>query len=258
MSSEVSRVSGVSGIGRSAALSDNAARLEASGLAKRFGGFRALDGLSFRLERGEILGLMGPNGSGKTTTINVVSGVYSADGGEVCLDGKPVTALAPHRRVRLGLNRTFQVPRPLRGLTVHQNVEVAAVYSGAGTDVVAQCLEWAELAHLAGRRASTLNNSQQKRLDLARALATRPRVLLIDEMGAGLNPAELETMAHKLCALAEQGVALVVVEHVLGFLQMVSSRVIVMNAGRAIFEGTVAAAAEDPEVVRVFLGERHH
>ncbi len=229
-------------------------------LVKRFGGFRALDGVSFSLKAGEVLGLVGPNGSGKTTCINTISGLYPPDGGVVRFAGRAIGGLAPHRRARLGINRTFQSPRPFASLTVRQNVALAAAYGrnqGEASADIAPLLAELELDLLAERRAEDLNSAQQKQLDLARALATRPRLLLVDELAAGLNPAELARMADYLAGLAKSGIALVVVEHLLGFLDRLTDRVIVMNAGREIFEGTLAAATRDAEVVRVFLGRDH-
>ncbi len=231
--------------------------LEVRGLVKRFGGFRALDGVSFTLRAGEILGLVGPNGSGKTTTLNVISGLYAPEAGEVRFAGRPLRGLSPRARVHRGINRTFQSPRPFASLSVRENVRLAARFGGrdAAPERIEALLERLGLARWAARPAAELNTGQQKRLDLARALATRPRLLLVDEIAAGLNPAELESMAELLAALAAGGTALLVVEHLLGFLGRLTERVIVMNAGREIFEGRLAEASRDAEVVRVFLGE---
>jgi branched-chain amino acid transport system ATP-binding protein len=231
-------------------------------LVKRFGGFRALDGVSFHLAPGEVLGLVGPNGSGKTTCINVISGLYAPDGGSVMFDGASIGATPMHRLARLGINRTFQSPKPFLSLTVRENVEIAAAYghggavAGAPPDLTA-LLASMQLDTLANRTAGDLNSAQQKTLDLARALATAPRLLLVDELAAGLNPAELLVMADRLRAMADAGMAMLVVEHLMGFIDRVTDRVIVMNAGREIFEGTLAAATGDPDVIRVFLGGAH-
>jgi branched-chain amino acid transport system ATP-binding protein len=225
-------------------------------LVKRFGGFRALDGLSFDLKPGEILGLVGPNGSGKTTCINVVSGLYPPDGGVVRFAGGEIGGLPSHRLVHLGINRTFQVPKPFLSLTVRENVEVANAYGRhpQGRIDLDALLASLDLIELAQRRAEALNSAQQKMLDLARALATGPRLLLIDELAAGLNPAELERVAARLEALARSGIALLVVEHLMGFIDRITDRVIVMNAGKEIFEGVMADAVHDARVVEVFLG----
>ena len=227
-------------------------------LVKRFGGFRALDGVGFHLAPGEVLGLVGPNGSGKTTCINVISGLYPPDGGRVVYQGHSIGGVASHVLARRGINRTFQSPKPFLSLTVRENVLVAATYGNAGVapDLDA-LLASVELDTLADRPAGELNSAQQKTLDLARALATSPRVLLVDELAAGLNPAELGRMADRLRALAAGGMALLVVEHLMGFIDRVTDRVAVMNAGREFFEGTLAAAIKDPEVIRVFLGGAH-
>jgi len=233
--------------------------LTVSGLVKRFGGFRALDGLSLRVGAGEILGLVGPNGSGKTTCINVISGLYPPDAGAIRFAGRAIGGLPSHRLVHAGINRTFQVPRPFLTLTVRENVEIALTYGGnrepAGS--VAALLSSLDLTAVADRPAAELNSAQQKMLDLARALATGPRLLLVDELAAGLNPAELEHVAHRLKELARSGMALLVVEHLMGFIDQITDRIIVMNAGREIFEGRLADAARHPQVVEVFLGDEH-
>jgi branched-chain amino acid transport system ATP-binding protein len=238
---------------------DNAPLLDVSKLVKRFGGFHALDGLSFHVSPGEILGLVGPNGSGKTTAINVISGLYAPNGGKLVLDGALIGGVASHRLVHRGINRTFQIPKPFLSLTVRQNVEVALAYGGAATTppALADLLEEYRLTEVADRAAADLNNAQQKMLDLARALATRPRLLLLDELAAGLNPAELDWIAERIKALAKGGMAIIVVEHLMGFIEHITDRVIVMNAGKEIFEGKLAVAVKVPQVIEVFLGGEH-
>jgi branched-chain amino acid transport system ATP-binding protein len=232
--------------------------LRVQALVKRFGGFRALDAVSFDVVPGEILGLVGPNGSGKTTCINVISGLYRPDGGAVMFDGRAIGGLPPHRLVRLGINRTFRVPKPFASLRVRENVEIAAAYGGGHGHArpldVDRLLADLELDREAKRPALELNSVQQKMLDLARALATRPRLLCIDELAAGLNPAELARVALRLRDLAGSGITLLVVEHLMGFLSQVTDRVVVLNAGREIFEGALAAALESPQVIEVYLG----
>lgn len=222
--------------------------LHATGIVKRFGGFTALAGISLAVAPGEIVGLIGPNGSGKTTLINVISGLLPPDAGRVVVGGEDVTALPAFRRAARGINRTFQVPKPFATLTVRQNLEVA------GHGDVTELLDWLELGAVADRRAGELTSVQQKMLDLARALATRPKLLLLDELACGLNPTELERIAGKLRQLADGGMGLVVVEHLMPFIDRVTHRVMVMNAGRELFAGTLRDAVRDPQVIEVFLG----
>src|SRR5437660_2333527 len=238
---------------------DKAPLLTINNLVKRFGGFRALDGLSLSIAPGEVLGLVGPNGSGKTTCINVISGLYPADGGEVLFEGKSISGVKPHHLVHLGINRTFQVPKPFLSLTVRENIEVAIAYGNhpAGLTDARPLLESLDLAKIAERRAAELNSAQQKMLDLARALATGPRLLLVDELAAGLNPTELDWVGGKLKELARTGMAIIVVEHLMGFIEHVTDRVIVLNAGKEIFEGKLADAVRVPQVIEVFLGGAH-
>jgi len=238
---------------------ESAPLLKVSKLVKRFGGFYALDGLSFHVSSGEILGLVGPNGSGKTTAINVISGLYAPDGGEIALEGISIGAVASHKLVHRGVNRTFQIPKPFLSLTVRQNVEVALAYGGASAapPSMGALLDEYRLAEVADRPAADLNNAQQKMLDLVRALATRPRLLLLDELAAGLNPAELDWIAERIKALAQSGIAIIVVEHLMGFIEHITDRVIVLNAGKEIFEGKLAAAVKEPQVIEVFLGGEH-
>jgi branched-chain amino acid transport system ATP-binding protein len=228
-------------------------------LVKRFGGFTALGGLSFHVTPGEILGLVGPNGSGKTTAINVVSGLYAPDGGEIVFDGSAMGGAASHKLVHRGINRTFQIPKPFLSLTVRENVEVALAYGNAVASSMSidALLEEYRLIELADRPAADLNSAQQKMLDLTRALATAPRLLLLDELAAGLNPAELDWIAERIKALAAKGMAIIVVEHLMGFIEHITDRVIVMNAGKEIFEGKLAVAVTVPQVIEVFLGSEH-
>jgi branched-chain amino acid transport system ATP-binding protein len=233
--------------------------LTVRGLVKRFGAFRALDGLTFDVAAGEILGLVGPNGSGKTTCINVISGLYPPDEGKIFLQGRAIAGLPSHRLVHAGINRTFQIPRPFLTLTTRQNVEIALAYGGnrdlsRDADSLLASLDLGAFAH---KPAAELNSAQQKMLDLARALATSPKLLLVDELAAGLNPGELARIATKLKELARSGIALLVVEHLMGFIDQITDRIIVMNAGKEIFEGRLAEAAQNAQVVEVFLGDEH-
>ncbi|MBV6305053.1 ABC transporter ATP-binding protein [Candidimonas humi] len=238
--------------------------LRVQGLAKHFGAFRALDGVSFDVMPGEVLGLVGPNGSGKTTCINVITGLYRPDGGSILYQGRPVGGMAAHRLVHQGINRSFQIPKPFKSLTVRQNVEVARTYGqhaarageaeGGVAGDIGELLRFLGLEQHADRMAGELTSAQQKMLDLARALATRPKLLCVDELGAGLNPAELDLVAGRLRELARSGIALLVVEHLMDFVDEVTDRLIVLSAGKNLFAGTLAQAVQDPRVVEVFLG----
>ena len=231
--------------------------LQVDSLVKRFGGFRALDTLSFTVGVGEILGLVGPNGSGKTTCINVISGLYPPDSGTIYFKGRSIGGLPSHYLAHAGINRTFQVPRPFHTLTVRENIEIARAYGRGpnGGPEIETLLASLDLAAFADQPAGELNSAHQKMLDLARALATGPQLLLVDELAAGLNPAELERVAEKLKELARNGIALIVVEHLMGFIDQITDRIIVMNAGKEIFEGRLAEAARNAQVVEVFLGD---
>ncbi|MGH6674460.1 MAG: ABC transporter ATP-binding protein [Xanthobacteraceae bacterium] len=230
------------------------ALLDVRDLRKSFHGLAAVNGVSFTIRRGEIVGLVGPNGSGKTTIINLISGIVPADSGKILLDGRPIEHLSPFRRVHLGINRSFQVPKPFRDMTVAENIDVARKFGGregAGPEMILDELGFAAQRE---RLAGSLTVNQQKMLDLGRALATSPKLLLIDEIGAGLNPSELAVVAELLIRLAARGIALLVVEHLLNFLNRISNHAIVLNVGAKLFEGTLKAASADREVVAAFLG----
>ncbi len=236
-------------------MSSNAPLLQLHGVNKRFGGHVVLHDVSFSLAPGEIVGLVGPNGSGKTTTINVISGLYRADSGSITFDGQPVHQVPMHKLARLGINRTFQTPKTFRDMTVRENIEVAAHFGhAAGAVDVNAILQDIDLHKQADKLAGSLTVNQQKLLDLGRALATGPKLLLVDEIGAGLNPAELGGIAALLQKLAQRGIALIVVEHLMAFLGSITSRVIVLGAGRMLFEGSLDAASRHPEVVAAFFG----
>lgn len=228
--------------------------LRISELTRYFGGLPALAGVDLELARGEVVGLLGPNGSGKSTLINVISGVYRPTAGTVEVMGQDATGAAPERLVGLGLNRTFQTPRPFLPLTVHENVAVASRHGRPGAPSEAEVLELVRLNGMERRQADSLNSGEQKRLDLARALATGPDVLLVDEFAAGLRGDQLDEAAELVRSLARRGCSLLVVEHLMGFVQQVADRVVVLNAGKPIFAGSLDEASQDPRVVEVFLG----
>ena len=234
--------------------------LQVEGLRRAFGGLVAVDGLSFDVKPGEILGLLGPNGSGKTTALNLVSGALAADAGRVALDGRAVAGLPAHRLARLGVARTFQLVRVLPGLTLEENVLAGLAFGRAplwGAPARARAAALLDRVGLAGRGgpAAALTYGDGKRLELARALALSPRLLLLDEWLAGLNPTELRGGIALIASLRDEGLAVLMVEHVMDAIRALADRCVVMNAGRAIAEGPPAAVLADRAVIAAYLGD---
>ena len=234
--------------------------LEVEGLSVRFGGLRAVRELTFSVERGEILGLIGPNGAGKTTVFNLVTGFVRPSAGVVRLEGRPLTGLRPHAVVRRGAARTFQIVKPFPGLSVRENVTVAAfVRHPVRRDAEARAeevLERVGLAHRAATAAGQLTLLDQKRLEVAKALATSPRLLLLDEPMGGLNPAEVDAASALVARIRDEGVTVVLVEHVMKAIMRISDRVVVLNQGEKIAEGPPAQVVEDPAVMAAYFGRR--
>jgi ABC-type branched-subunit amino acid transport system ATPase component len=227
-------------------------------VSKHFGGLWAVDGTSLTLEEGQVRGLIGPNGAGKTSLLNCISGLLIPDRGRIRLLDREVTRLPMHRRTPLGIARTFQSPQIFGGLSVAENVWLAA-HVGAGGDRhgrrrVQEILEWMELAAEADRNAGDLPYGLQKRVEMARALALRPRVLLLDEPATGLNPEEIAHLNRLIRQIAERGVGVLVVEHNMRVVMTICQRITVMNFGKVIAEGTPSEVASNPEVVAAYLG----
>lgn len=237
------------------------ALLEVEGLTRRFGGLVAVDGLSFSVETEEIVGLLGPNGSGKTTVLNLLSGALRADSGKVALRGQAIAGMPAHRIARLGIARTFQLVRPLASMNCRDNVLTGLAFGRSGAwGASARGEAEALLDRIGlGRAADTLPGEltyiDQKRLELARALALKPVLLLLDEWLAGLNPTELEEGIALIRSLSGQGITILLVEHVMDAIRSLCSRVLVMNAGRLIASGLAAEVLADPEVIRAYLGD---
>ena len=235
------------------------ALLEVSGLVRRFGGFTAVDGVDLQVSAGERVGIIGPNGSGKTTLIQCIAGALRPDAGRVRLAGADVTAWPPHRRARHGLARTFQIPRPFASLSVAGNVAVPLEFVAprpARPDAeVTRLLARVGLEAAAARPAGSLSQVDLRRLELARALAARPRLLLLDEVMAGLSTDEVDGVLDLVRALNAEGVAVVMIEHIMRAVMGFSERVLCLDAGRVVAEGAPAAILEDPRVRRIYLGD---
>jgi branched-chain amino acid transport system ATP-binding protein len=234
--------------------------LEVERVSKGFGGVRAVHEVSFTLEQGELVGIMGPNGSGKTTLFNVIAGALAPDAGHVRLRGHDIAGRAPHRVCARGIARTFQLVRPFAGLTALENVLVGRLFGragGAATGAQAEAERLLALVGLEGRAAvpaARLTLIDRKRLELARALATAPELLLLDEFMAGLNPAETATAMALIRRLVADGMTVLMVEHIVWALMELSRRIIVLSAGEKIAEGPPDAVAADPAVIDVYLG----
>ena len=263
--------------GDAAPVNDNAARpaaeivirndevlLRARNLGKSFSGLRALQGVDVDVRAGEILGLIGPNGSGKSTFINVVSGHYAATTGDVVLDGRRLTGLPAHRIARAGVARTYQIPRPFRHLSVRDNVAVTALFGHAGVRTRAQAdaeaMKWLDFAGLeakADARPDDLNLHQRKFLELARALASRPRLVLLDEVLCGLTPTEMNDAVALIRRIRDQGATIVFVEHVMHAVLSLTDRIVVFNQGELLAEGRAEQVMREPAVLTAYLGRAH-
>jgi branched-chain amino acid transport system ATP-binding protein len=240
--------------------------LEVVGLTKRFGGFLAVNQVDFAVQQGEILGLIGPNGSGKTTIFNLIAGTLAPTAGSIRFEGREIAGLPAHRVCRLGLARTFQIPRPFRKLSLRDNVALSAYFAQGGHIARAEAerragtaLDLVGLPDDAGATTYGLGAAALKKLELARALATQPRLLLADESLGGLDATEMERAAEMLEAIRQRlGITIVWVEHIMGVLMRVVDRVIVLDYGEKIFEGRPEAAGRDERVTEVYLGRTQH
>jgi branched-chain amino acid transport system permease protein len=236
--------------------------IECDNVARSFGGLQALRGINFTVREGELIGLVGPNGSGKTTLVNLISGAFPPTGGRIRLAGRTIGGLAPHDIAHLGVARTYQIPRPFESMTVRDNVAVAIMFGRVSTSLVdarraaTEYLELVGLLPLAASRPAEINLHERQLLEMARALATRPRVLLLDEALAGLNPAEIDNAVEVVRRIHRSGITIVLVEHILRVVNQLATRVVVLDQGQILAEGEPSVVMHEPAVIRAYLGRQ--
>ena len=233
--------------------------LALTGVSKSYGALKVTNDISLAVERGEVLGILGPNGAGKTTLFNLISGDARADGGQIVYDGKDVTRLAPHQRCRGGIGRSYQVPQPFGAMTVFENLVTAACFGGGQRErdawrTAREVLDQTGLAAHANTLAGGLRLLDRKRLELARALATRPQLLLLDEIAGGLTDHEARELVTELRRIKSAGITMIWIEHVVHALMSLADRLFVINFGSRLAEGEPVQVMNDPEVQRVYMG----
>jgi len=236
--------------------------LQVDDVTKRFGGVVALSHVSLAVEKGEIFGLIGPNGAGKTTLLNAIAGVDKPNNGKIIFDGKDVTGWTPEKMCQAGLSRTFQVPRKFKKLTVYENVLVATTFglkkpSRSLEELTNEALEFVKFPLPSDTIANKLNTSQLKRLDLARALASQPKLILLDEPASGLTPTEVDSLMELIREVRNSGVTIILVEHLMKVIMSVCDRMLVLEYGSMLAEGNPSEIASNPKVIQAYLGEEY-
>ena len=237
--------------------------LQLERVERRFGGLKAVDEVNLSIVPGEIVGLIGPNGAGKTTLINTITGVHPATGGRIVFEGAEITQLKPHVIASRGIARTFQIVQPFPQMSVLENVAAGALFAGrapslaAAREAALRHLEFTGLAALADNSASTLTLAQRKRLELAKSLAMRPRLLMLDEVNAGLNSSEINQALELIQAIAARGITILIIEHLMKVVTSLCSRVVVLHHGELIAEGEPQSVMRDAKVIQAYLGKRY-
>jgi len=235
------------------------AYFEVKGIAKFFGGLAAVNNVSFQVEQGEIYGLIGPNGSGKTTIFNCINAYFPLTKGEIYFEGKKISGLKTHQICKRGVGRTFQVVKPLKRMTVLDNVIASAFLhtriKSEAVDLAEKTIEFCELTQYKDKLAKSLPIASRKRLEIARALATKPKLLLLDETAAGLNPSELDEAIALIKKMRDSGITIIIVEHIMKVIMTISNRILAINHGMVIAEGSPTEVAGNHEVITAYLGE---
>jgi len=242
-----------------------APQLDLRGVTKRFGGVAAVDGVTFEIAKGDIVGIIGPNGAGKTTLLNCISGVHRLDGGDIKWEGVSIAGMPSYRIAKLGIGRTFQIVRPFGSMTVRENAAVGALFGNAdgrraprgAFELADQVLELVGLKTKASLRVSALTIPDRKRLEVARAVASRPHLLLLDEVMAGLNNVEIDEALDMVRAVHATGVTVLLIEHVMRVIIGVCRRAIVLDGGRVLAQGEPEVVLRDERVIQAYLGERY-
>ena len=241
--------------------------LEVKGVTKTFGGLVAVNNVSFEVSKGEIFGIIGPNGAGKTTLFNVISGFYRPDKGRIFFDGKEITGQKPHKLAKLGLTRTWQIVKPFLGMKVLDNVLVSiyatkGIVTGMSEEEAVrkaeEILDFVGLLHRKDLLAEALPHGERKRLEIARALAMDPKLLMLDELAGGLTPTEMDEVMDVVRRVRESGITVIVIEHNMGVIMNICERIMVLNFGRKIAEGTPEEISTNEEVIKAYLGEKFY